>query len=138
MIHAKFPTLRTQSLADKDDLSHLRSGAVARVPHMPVATLSVWERCYGLTQPALSPDGQRLYSADHVGRLALLNQLTDLGRAIGSLAAPNLSQLHCVAATRTDSPMANEKSERADAAQVPIRAWRLAVIGATLGDRLPF
>ncbi|MEY2896801.1 MAG: hypothetical protein RL669_1070, partial [Pseudomonadota bacterium] len=31
-----------------------RSGAVARVLHMPVATLRVWERRYGLTQSALS------------------------------------------------------------------------------------
>jgi len=136
MIHDKLPTPSTQSLADKDDLSHLRSGAVARMLHMPVATLRVWERRYGLTQPALSPGGQRLYSADDVRRLALLKQLTDLGHAIGSLAALDMSQLQRVAATHTDALVATKRSERTDAAQVPIRAWRLAVIGAALGNRL--
>jgi len=29
---------------------------------MPVATLRVWERRYGLTQPALTPNGQHPYS----------------------------------------------------------------------------
>ncbi len=69
-----------------------RSGAVARMLRMPVATLRVWERRYGLTQPALSASGQRLYSADDVRRLALLKQLTDLGHAIGSLAALDMAQ----------------------------------------------
>ena len=58
MIHTELPTPSTQSLADKDHLSHLRSGAaaqrrsgaVARMLHMPVATLRVCERRYGLTQ----------------------------------------------------------------------------------------
>ena len=53
-----------------------RSGAVARMLRMPVATLRVWERRYGLAQPVLSPGGQRLYSADDVRRLALIKQLS--------------------------------------------------------------
>ena len=69
-------------------------------------------------------------------RLALLKQLTDLGHAIGSLAALDMSQLQRVAATHTDALMASKRSERTNAAPVPIRAWRLAVIGAALGDRL--
>jgi MerR family transcriptional regulator, light-induced transcriptional regulator len=76
-----------------------RSGAVARMLRMPVATLRVWERRYGLTQAALSPSGQRLYSADDVRRLALLKQLTDLGHAIGSLASLDMAELQRVAST---------------------------------------
>jgi len=136
MIHDKPLIASTQLLADTEDLSHLRSGAVARMLRMPVATLRVWERRYGLTQPALSPGGQRLYSADDVRRLALLKQLTDLGHAIGSLAALDMAQLQRVAVTHTDARVATKKSERADAAPVPVRAWRLAVIGAALGNRL--
>ena len=114
-----------------------RSGAVARMLCMPVATLRVWERRYGLTQPALSPSGQRLYSADDVRRLALLKQLTDLGHAIGSLAPLDMPQLQRVASTHAQALAATQKGERADAAPLPqVRAWRLAVIGAALGTRL--
>ena len=74
-----------------------RSGAVARMLRMPVATLRVWERRYGLTQPALSPRGQRLHSADQVRRLVMFKQLTDRGHAIGSLAPLDMAQMHRVA-----------------------------------------
>ncbi len=114
-----------------------RSGVVARMLRMPVATLRVWERRYGLTQPELTPSGQRLYSADDVRRLALVKQLTDLGHAIGSLAALDMQQLQRVAATHALALAATQSSERSDAAHAPpMRAWRLAVIGAPLGTRL--
>jgi MerR family transcriptional regulator, light-induced transcriptional regulator len=104
---------------------------------MPVATLRVWERRYGLTQPKLSPSGQRLYSADDVRRLALVKQLTDLGHAIGSLAALDMPQLQRVASTHTQALAATHRGERPDAAKLPpVRAWRLAVIGVALGTRL--
>jgi MerR family transcriptional regulator, light-induced transcriptional regulator len=114
-----------------------RSGAVARMLRMPVATLRVWERRYGLTQPELSPGGQRLYSAADVRRLALVKQLTDLGHAIGSLAPLDMQQLQGVAATHAHALAATRTAERPDAAAFPPpRAWRLAVIGAALGARL--
>ena len=114
-----------------------RSGAVARMLLMPVATLRVWERRYGLTQPHLTPSGQRLYSADDVRRLALIKQLTDLGHAIGSLAPLDMPQLQRVASTHAQASAATQRNDRSDAAQaLPVRAWRLAVIGAALGSRL--
>ncbi len=114
-----------------------RSGAVARMLRMPVATLRVWERRYGLTQPSLSPGGQRLYSADDVRRLALLKQLTDLGHAIGSLAPLDMAQLQGVAATHEQAQSATKGSPRAqEARRLPVKPWRLAVIGAALGARL--
>lgn len=73
-----------------------RSGAVARMLRMPVATLRVWERRYQVSQPQLSPSGQRLYSTAHVQRLAQLKQLTDLGHAIGSLARLDAAELRQV------------------------------------------
>ena len=113
-----------------------RSGAVARMLRMPVATLRVWERRYGLTQPALSPSGQRLYSADEVRRLALLKQLTDLGHAIGSLAALGMDELQRVASTHAHALASAQprRSSPADAA-APV-AWRLLVVGEALGARL--
>jgi DNA-binding transcriptional MerR regulator len=114
-----------------------RSGAVARMLRMPVATLRVWERRYALTQPELSQSGQRLYSAADVRRLALIKQLTDLGHAIGGLAPLDMPQLQRVSSTHAHALAATQRSERADAAQLPpVRACRLAVIGAALGMRL--
>ena len=114
-----------------------RSGAVARMLRMPVATLRNWERRYALTQAALSPSGQRLYSADNVRRLALIKQLTDLGHAIGGLAALDMAQLQQVAATHAITLAAMQAPGRAAAvSKPPARALRLVVIGAALGTRL--
>ncbi len=76
-----------------------RSGAVARMVRMPVATLRIWERRYGVTCPATTAAGHRLYSSIDVQRLALIKQLTDQGHAIGTLASLNLDALHMMAAT---------------------------------------
>ena len=123
--------------AAAQDPSRHRSGAVARMLRMPVATLRVWERRYNLTQPQLSPRGQRLYSADDVQRLALVKQLTDLGHAIGSLALLDLRQLQGVASTHAHALAATHKPTGPVAAPaLPGRAWRLAVVGAALGARL--
>ena len=114
-----------------------RSGAVARMLRMPVATLRVWERRYQLTQPELSPSGQRLYSADDVRRLALLKQLTDLGHAIGSLAPLDMRALQRVASTHAQALAVTQTGASVEALRAPpARAWRLAVVGAALGRRL--
>lgn len=119
------------------DPSRHRSGAVARMLRMPVATLRVWERRYGLTQPELSQSGQRLYSAGDVQRLALIKQLKDMGHAIGSLAPLDMVHLQRVASTHAQALAASGKDEYADATPLaPVRAWRVAVIGAALGSRL--
>ena len=70
-----------------------RSGAAARIAGVPVETLRVWERRYGLTDPARSARGQRQYSLEDVRRLGLIKQLVDAGNAIGALAHLNLAQL---------------------------------------------
>lgn len=114
-----------------------RSGAVARMLSMPVATLRIWERRYNLTRAELTPSGQRLYSSEDVRRLALIKQLNDLGHAIGSLAPLDMSRLQAVAATHADTRAATRTDEREDGAQGrSTRAWRLAVIGTALGARL--
>jgi hypothetical protein len=104
---------------------------------MPVATLRVWERRYGLTHPQLTPSGQRLYSADDVRRLALIKQLLDLGHSIGSLAPLDMPQLQRVASTHAQALAATQSNDRSDVTHAPpVRAWRLAVIGTALGSRL--
>jgi DNA-binding transcriptional MerR regulator len=114
-----------------------RSGAVARMLRMPVATLRVWERRYAVTQPALSPSGQRLYSGDDVRRLGLIKQLTDLGHAIGQLAALDMAQLQQVAATHANVLAGARQGLAApEPPTTPPPAWRVAVIGPALGSRL--
>ncbi len=113
-----------------------RSGAVARMLRMPVATLRVWERRYGLTQPLLSASGQRLYSDDDVRRLALLKQLTDLGHAIGSLAGLDMAQLRQVASTHANVLAARTTESAPLDRPTPARPCHVAVIGISLAGRL--
>ncbi len=112
-----------------------RSGAVAQMLHMPVATLRVWERRYQVSQAVLTASGQRLYSAADVQRLALLKQLTDLGHAIGSLAALDMPELLDVAATHAGAENVSQVHRAAPAPQAT-GAWRVAVIGPALARRL--
>lgn len=137
MTNLKPAPISTRRPSAATDAPLHRSGAVARMLRMPVATLRVWERRYGLTQPELSPSGQRLYSADDVRRLALVKQLTDLGHAIGSLAPLDMVRLQRVASTHAQALVASQRRELFDAPPLaPVRAWRLAVIGAALGSRV--
>ncbi len=120
-------------LASGEFIARHRSGAVARMLRMPVATLRVWERRYQLTQTELSPSGQRLYSASDIHRLALLKRLTDLGHAIGSLAALDMAQLQEVAATHARTLNDAHHSEEGAA---PAGAWHLAIIGSASSSPL--
>lgn len=94
-----------------------RSGAVARMLRMPVATLRVWERRYGVCAPQLTPSGQRLYSGADVQRLALIQQLVAHGHAIGTLAPLDTEALHAVAATHA----ATTARPRTPEAAAPLR-----------------
>jgi DNA-binding transcriptional MerR regulator len=63
-----------------------RSGAVARMAHMPVSTLRIWEQRYQAIGPSTASSGHRLYSTADVQRVRLLRQLTGQGHAIGAIA----------------------------------------------------
>ena len=77
-----------------------RSGAVARMVRIPVATLRIWERRYQVVGPALTPSGHRLYSGADVERLLVIKQLVDQAHAIGSLARLDMATLLEIADTR--------------------------------------
>ena len=81
--------------------NRLRSGTVARLSGVPVATLRVWERRYGVVDAPKSATGQRLYNNHDVQRLRLLRQLTERGHAIGTLAALALQPLQALWADAT-------------------------------------
>ena len=73
---------------------HYRSGAAARLAGIPVETLRVWERRYGVVSPPLSSGGRRLYSAENIQRLRLIKQLLARGNAIGVVATLSTTDLH--------------------------------------------
>jgi len=80
--------------------ARLRSGTAARLAGVPVSTLRVWERRYGVVAAPKTATGQRLYTAHDVQRLRLLRGLTDRGHAIGTVAMldlPALQRLSAVA-----------------------------------------
>jgi DNA-binding transcriptional MerR regulator len=70
-----------------------RSGVAARLAGLPVETLRVWERRYGISETARSAHGQRLYSDAQVKRLRLMKQLVDQGHPIGALAQLPIEEL---------------------------------------------
>ncbi|MBB3212222.1 hypothetical protein FHW67_001502 [Herbaspirillum sp. Sphag1AN] len=73
------------SLSDTNTACY-RSGAAARLTGVPVETLRVWERRYGVVGPRVTDSGQRLYTVEEVRRLGIIKQLVDDGHAIGSIA----------------------------------------------------
>ena len=121
------------SLANSESIPRFRAGAVALMARMPVATLRIWEQRYQLTSREASASGHRLYSASDVQRIALLKQLSDLGHAIGTIAALDMEQLRQVAVTHV-STIAGSAQPLA-----PVREptpWRVAVVGVALAHRL--
>ncbi len=105
------------------DTPRLRSGTAARLAGVPVATLRVWERRYGVVAAPKTPTGQRLYSGHDVQRLRLIKQLTESGHAVGTIATLPLAAL--VQRARVEA-----------AAPTPAGARRMVVVGAVLAARL--
>jgi DNA-binding transcriptional MerR regulator len=75
----------------------LRSGTAARLAGLPVTTLRVWERRYGVVAAEKTASGQRVYSTHDVSRLRLLRQLTLAGHPIGTIAMLELEPLRALA-----------------------------------------
>ena len=75
----------------------LRSGTAARLAGLPVTTLRVWERRYGVVAAVKTESGQRVYSPHDVSRLRVLRQLTHAGHAIGTIATLALEALEALA-----------------------------------------
>jgi DNA-binding transcriptional MerR regulator len=108
----------------------MRSGTAARLAGLPVTTLRVWERRYGVVAAPRSETGQRLYSAADVQRLSLLKRLTDCGHAIGTIATLALEQLQALAFGEAAAPGAGSASAAASAATAaPATAQPVVVIG---------
>lgn len=107
-----------------------RSGEAARLAKMPVTTLRIWERRYGVVGPAKTASGQRLYSEDDVRRLSLLKLLVSRGHAIGAIARLDREQLEFLAARGK-----RESGGSADMPLVESVDLRLALVGGSLAQR---
>ena len=123
-----------------------RSGAVARLARMPVATLRIWEQRYQAVAPGTAPSGHRLYSAADVQRVQLLRHLTEQGHAIGEMARLTAAQLQQVANTQAINT-AGARGKKTPQTQLtrltrptpptPQQApLRVAVVGRALAQRL--
>jgi len=104
-----------------------RSGTAARLAGIPVETLRVWERRYGVVGPGLSPRGHRLYATEDVSRLALIKQLVDLGNPIGSIATLPLASLR---------QMRDAADAALHVARVGPEGWPQALRVALVGEAL--
>lgn len=105
-----------------------RSGAAARLAGLPVETLRVWERRYGLSDTQRSNHGQRLYSEEQVKRLGLLKQLVDQGHPIGQLAVLPVGQLRELAGAGAAAAADGDEPLRLAVAGISL-ARRIAVSG---------
>jgi MerR family transcriptional regulator, light-induced transcriptional regulator len=126
-----FPTLPSAAANLPGSAPLYRSGAVARMVQMPVATLRIWERRYQAVAPTTTATGHRLYTAADVERVAVLRQLTACGHAIGSIAALPLAQLREVA--RTHATTSTGKPDRTNSGATKQR-W--VIVGRALERRL--
>lgn len=111
-----------ETVQNKGGTPSYRSGVAARMAGLPVETLRVWERRYGLSETERSSHGQRLYSAEQIERLRLLKKLVDQGHPIGLIAVLSIEQLQELSGTHNDSSSAG-----------PVR---VALVGPSLKERL--
>lgn len=112
------------------DAGVYRIGAVANLSGVPVATLRVWERRYGLVAPPKTEGGQRLYSRHDVLKLTLLKTLTQQGHGISSLASQSLEQLQSLL---NDHRLAHSVRSQTDAHPTVLK---VNVVGYGLAGRL--
>jgi DNA-binding transcriptional MerR regulator len=124
-------TARDASPAEGAPTTGYRSSVAARLAGVPVETLRVWERRYGVVGPRLTERGHRLYSADDVSRLTLIRQLVDVGTAIGAIARLSTDELRALLSAGRAA--AEGRLERPVANRQPLR---VAVIGTSLGAQL--
>ena len=108
-----------------------RSGAVARMAGMPVATLRVWEQRYQAVRPTTAPSGHRLYSQSDVERVTFLRRLSQRGYAIALLASLDNAQLRQL----IQAPVTGAALPATPSAP-PREPMRIVVVGRAIEQRL--
>lgn len=83
---------------------------VARLTGLSADLIRAWEKRYGVVSPKRGPRGARLYTADDVAHLRLLEKVVASGRAIGDVAKLDRLELQSLAeATLPEFPEAERK-----------------------------
>jgi len=118
----------TKELSNQTPAPSYRSGTAARLAGIPVATLRMWERRYKVVGPQVSGSGHRRYTAEDVGRLALIKALVDTGHSIGSVAHLPLDTLREMRTAPSGIAAARAPE------QVPA-VLRVAIVGEALAAR---
>jgi DNA-binding transcriptional MerR regulator len=120
----------TSNIERNPDKHGYRSGEAARLAKMPVTTLRIWERRYGVVGPAKTASGQRLYSEDDVRRLTLIKLLVNRGHAIGAIARLDREQLQMLA-SRNPGDRAPTHADEGTRGEI-----RMAFVGNPLAQHL--
>lgn len=107
-------------MSEAKESGFYRIGAVARMTGIALPTLRMWERRYAVVEPERTPAGGRLYTREHVARLALLQAAVQSGHAIGTVAR------------LPDAEIQARLKETMPALARDQKAVRLAVVGPTL------
>lgn len=110
-----------------------RAGTAARLSGIPVETLRVWERRYGLLRPRRSASGHREYSAEEVSHLTLIKQLVDRGNPIGAIA--HLSPVE-LAAMLEELRLLSEHASNTQADQSYSNGIKLAIVAERMSNCL--
>lgn len=103
-----------------------RIAAVARLTGIPETTIRMWERRYGVVEPARSSGNGRLYSRADIERLQLLKAAVDAGHAIGTIAGLDNLVIEQRLASATPRPLGDPGSREAG----------VVVCGVALAQRL--
>lgn len=98
-----------------------RSGLSAHV-------IRVWEKRYGAVTPTRTATNRRLYADEHIERLRLLRQLTELGHAIGYIARQPTEQLRGLLNHATGTQAAAAPTAAAEPAPTALLAKALAAV----------
>ncbi len=131
MIVTMNPSATISAPSDTLPPGRLRSGTVARLAGLPVTTLRVWERRYGVVAAPKTATGHRQYSQHDVARLRLLKQLTDQGHAIGTVAVLPLEELQAMQTMQALSPGVPAATRHAG-----MSTWRVVAVGRSMAHKL--
>jgi DNA-binding transcriptional MerR regulator len=111
-------------------------GAVSRLTGIPLDTLRIWERRYGVVVPRRSNQNRRFYTRDDVSRLLLVKQLVDQGEPIGSVARWSDAELNQSVQAHAELQQRGAMSSRAPERDATEQPQTLLVYGEALPYQL--
>ncbi|NUQ31912.1 MAG: MerR family transcriptional regulator, partial [Dermatophilaceae bacterium] len=93
----------------------------AELTGISVATLRAWERRYGVVSPKRSDGGYRLYGAEDVRALAIMNSLVNEGWSAREAATETLRRLSSRDAAGKDGRDPRERTHAVPRRVAPLR-----------------